>query len=110
MKRILCLLLTSIMALALVSCGGSTEDSKDASTQINSASTSAGAEQTSDTPEPAPADTLPVSEHEETGSGTFYVTTPSGTSEDGNVPILYIEEERTYTGKHFCTEMRLKAP
>lgn len=41
----------------------------------------------------ATEDTLPVSEHEETGSGTFYVTTPSGTSEDGNVPILYFGED-----------------
>ena len=41
----------------------------------------------------ATEDTLPVSEHEETGNGTFYVTTPSGTSEDGNVPILYFGED-----------------
>lgn len=93
MKKVLCLLLASVMSIALASCGGSTEGSKDASTQISSASTSASAGQTSDTPEPAPADTLPVSEHEETGNGTFYVTTPSGTSEDGNVPILYFGED-----------------
>lgn len=34
--------------------------------------------------------------YEDMGEGTMYISTPSGTSEDGNIPILYEESDTVF--------------
>ena len=47
-------------------------------------------------PEPEPAETIPEGDYSDIGSGTMYVSTPAGTSEDGNVPVLYVDDDTFY--------------
>lgn len=47
----------------------------------------------SETAEPASAaSNAPITE---TGAGTFYITTPDGTSENGNIPVITLEKDAT---------------
>lgn len=46
--------------------------------------------------ESAKKEILPDGNYTETGNGRFYVVTPSGTSENGNIPIIYTDEQTTY--------------
>jgi uncharacterized lipoprotein NlpE involved in copper resistance len=55
------------------------------------------------TTEPAKKD-LADGNYSDMGAGTFYITTPSGTSENGNVPLVYIDSKTSmyqigYVGK-----------
>lgn len=36
---------------------------------------------------------LPEGNYEDTGSGSMYLSTPGGTSENGNVPVIYAEAD-----------------
>lgn len=55
---------------------------------------------------------FPEGDYNDTGSGTFYVSTASGTSEGGNIPIVYIDPDTALTeigydsssfdGSHLC--------
>ena len=47
-------------------------------------------------PESEPAETIPEGEYSDIGSGTMYVSTPAGTSEDGNIPVLYVDDDTFY--------------
>ena len=36
---------------------------------------------------------LPEGDYQDTGSGTMFLSTPGGTSENGNVPVIYVSDE-----------------
>ena len=38
---------------------------------------------------------LPEGDYAELGEGTVYVSTPGGTSEDGNIPVIYVDKNTT---------------
>lgn len=41
---------------------------------------------------------IPEGEYNNMGNGEFYVSTPSGTSENGNIPVFFVDED-TLAGK-----------
>ena len=41
---------------------------------------------------------IPEGEYNDMGNGEFYVSTPSGTSENGNIPVFFVDED-TLAGK-----------
>ena len=72
-KRILCLLVAVIMATALAACGNNAAESEPATVERD----------------------LPEGDYAETGEGTMYISTAGGTSEDGNVPVIYEDGSTT---------------
>lgn len=74
MKRLMALLAVGIMSIGLVACGsGDSSDSTE-----------------SETPKQVEAETTKEAEFvEKIGEGNFYVSTPSGTSENDNAPFFY---------------------
>ena len=69
MKKIITLLLVLVLSVSLVACGGSEETSV------------------------AKARDLPEGDYAELGDGTVYIATAGGTSENGNVPVIYAEKD-----------------
>jgi hypothetical protein len=81
--NLLCILLISVLAVTLLGCGE--EAKQERSPEQDSQET---ATKTSEYPFPANTDTI--------GSGNVVVKTPSGTSEDGNIPVLFVQENTAY--------------
>jgi hypothetical protein len=93
MKKLSCVLIILLLTFSLVSCKSefslnenkvsnqpkniSSLSSETASTKNNSASESNDAEKLSE------------GNYEETGKGAICIATPSGTSENGNIPVLF---------------------
>lgn len=84
-RRIVVLLLSAALAVSMTACGG-TEDKQD----------SKKAETTSKSTEKKKEEKkkdIPEGTFSETGTGTMYISTPGGTSENGEVPVLYASED-----------------
>lgn len=47
---------------------------------------------------------IPEGNFSEMGEGTFYINTLSGTSENGNIPVIYVDENYL-AGKQFAMEV-----
>lgn len=75
MKKILTLLLALTLCFAFVSCGGGDDTGTDQDAQT-----------------PVERD-LAEGDYSDMGEGTMYLSTAGGTSEDGNVPVLYVEAD-----------------
>lgn len=103
MKKLLSIFVVLAMMLSLVACGSTVDSTKE----TNSAETPTVAEATEQTEateaieETEAAETepvvierdLPEGDYVELGEGTVYVATPSGTSEDGNIPVIYVDSD-----------------
>lgn len=84
MKRGIVLLTLLLSISALSACGNkSSENTAEKTTEKIS-------EAVKET-ENATAKDLPDAEYEEIGNGTVYISTAGGTSENGNVPVIYSE-------------------
>jgi hypothetical protein len=82
-NKLFCILLISVLAVTLLGCG---EDAKqEGSSEQDSQQT---ATKTSEYPFPANTDAV--------GSGNVIVKTPSGTSENGNIPVLFAEPDAVF--------------
>ena len=82
LKKIGILLLSLIFVLSFTACGSgsdTTEDNGD-TTAVEEPATDNDVERD-----------FPEGDYEEIGNGTMYVITPSGSSEDGSVPVLYVD-------------------
>lgn len=93
-KKIVSLLIVSCIILSsAIGCGSKNEtQSKDNST---SAQTNQVASESKESePEEESNKDFDGSGMSEIGNGTFYISTPGGTSEDGNVPV-FLDAERT---------------
>ena len=44
-----------------------------------------------------PAELIPEGIYEEIGAGTLSLSTPGGTSDNGNIPVLYVSEDELFT-------------
>ena len=44
-----------------------------------------------------PAELIPEGTYEEMGSGTMSLSTPGGTADNGNIPVLYVSEDEFFT-------------
>lgn len=91
-KRILAMIFAAFMALAMAGCGSNTSNNDSTDSGSASAQTTTQGSATS-----APASESSTKDfsgdYEDTGSGTITVSTPSGTSEDGNVPVLFVGKD-----------------
>lgn len=77
---------TLLIALGLVATLGLAACGSDAPTPAE--------EQTTTTQEPAAQEKdFDGSQYSDMGAGTMYLTTPAGTSENGNIPFLLIQED-----------------
>lgn len=78
MKKLIAMAAAGVLAMALVGCGGSETNKSNA-------------------PEPAKQEQskkdFDGSAFSDTGDGVFYISTPDGTSENGNVPKLIVEKD-----------------
>lgn len=100
------LLIVCIICLSLTACGN-----ENASDQDNTANT-VNSKIESNNSEPEAKRDFPEGDYTDTGSGTFFVTTVSGTSEGGNIPIVYIApdtalieigyDSTAFDGSHLC--------
>lgn len=71
MKKSIAIILCIIIALTMTACGSKEKETVDTSVERD----------------------LPESNYEETGEGIVYISTAGGTSEDGNVPVIYAEKD-----------------
>lgn len=82
LKKIVILLLSLVFVLGFTACGSGNDasDENDDATVVEEQVTDADAERD-----------FPEGDYEEIGDGTMYIITPSGSSEDGSVPVLYVD-------------------
>ena len=100
MKKFLAILLVVTMAVSLIACSSNDEptiesNSVETPTVVETTeATEVETEATKAETEPTAIERdLPEGDYAELGEGTVYVATPSGTSEDGNVPVIYVSDE-----------------
>lgn len=113
MKKKIAMLFAFCMLVSATGCGTSESSSSKAET-INEVSESAKsvADSTEDTDSTADAETIPDGDFAVSGDGTIYISTPGGTSEDGNTPVIYVSGDtsmeqiglnsREYDGSMLC--------
>ena len=82
LKKIGILLLSLIFVLSFTACGSGSDTTEDNgyTTAVEEPATDNDVERD-----------FPEGDYEEIGNGTMYVITPSGSSEDGSVPVLYVD-------------------
>lgn len=85
-RRTLALLLSLVMIFVLAACGESNDNPAEDSAQVSDS------QDTQDTQRD-----LPEGDYQEMGDGSMFISTPSGTSENGNVPVIYAESDLTLT-------------
>lgn len=85
-RRTLALLLGLVMIFVLAACGESNDNPAEDSAQVSDS------QYTQDTQRD-----LPEGDYQEMGDGSMFISTPSGTSENGNVPVIYVESDLTLT-------------
>ena len=82
LKKMGILLLSLIFVLSFTACGSGSDATE------NNGDTTAVEEPATDNDVERD---FPEGDYEEIGNGTMYVITPSGSSEDGSVPVLYVD-------------------
>lgn len=87
------LLATTILALSIMTgCGNETTSEVENDVVVESTTEEAAEDVTEATTEEVKRD-LPEGDYSEMGDGIAYISTPSGTSEDGNVPVLFVSSD-----------------
>ena len=87
-KKILAMVLIAMMLLAaLTACGGSDDTKADDNTQEKTATET----NTNETKEKGKD--FPEDDYSDMGAGEMYLSTAGGTSEDGNIPVIFVEDE-----------------
>lgn len=90
-KRIFAIAASALMVMSiLTACGGANPNDGDQN-ENNAGSAPSSAQQT--TSKISSNRDLPEADYTDTGAGTMYISTPSGTSEDGNIPVLFVSDE-----------------
>ena len=103
MKKFLSIFVVLVMILSLVACSSTDEPEKETNpTETPTATevTNAPEETEATQPETEPAKIerdLPEGDYAEMGEGTVYVATAGGTSEDGNIPVIYVANDTIMT-------------
>lgn len=87
-KRIISILLCCSAILALTACGG--KDNTKSETQAPETT----AETTSETEAVSNDKDLPDGDYSEMGEGSVYIACAGGTSENGNIPVIYSEKDQ----------------
>lgn len=87
-KKLLLITLCTGIVLSSVACGST----KSATSSKSTSSVSNTQASTSKVKKEVKKD-LADGNYSDTGDGTFYVSTPAGTSENGNVPVMYVSKD-----------------
>lgn len=93
-KKLVVLMLVGTMAFSMAACGSTekAEPEVQNGSQEEIDSSTKESQTQSDPAEDVEKD-LPDGDYEDMGNGTIYISTVGGTSENGNVPIIYISDE-----------------
>lgn len=99
-RKIIALLLTGLICNSVVACGGKEQSSSQTQENAVVKDTDSPAEESTDTDEDNGAagdesvkKDLPDGDYSEIGDGEFFISTSGGTSESGNVPVLFVRDE-----------------
>lgn len=91
-KKIITLILATSMAFSFTACGSEKAESAptNSTTSVNTDSeeSDTSAETTNSTPKD-----LPDESYQDMGTGTICLYTPGGSSENGNIPIIFVDSE-----------------
>ena len=104
-KKIVTLMLIGMMAVSATACGSSsdTTDNTTQSTEDSSNTTdNTTQENTSDSTDTQKD--LPDGDYQDMGDGTFHIACAGGTSEDGNIPVIYVSSDTMLTQFDVVTE------
>lgn len=104
-KKIVAMMLAGTMALSLSACGSSSSSSDDKSSksteQTTSESKSDSSSDESTTEDAAQEETatkdLPDGDYQDAGNGSITIVTAGGTSENGNVPVIFVSADTSLT-------------
>lgn len=96
-KEIIVLLLAGLMCNSVVACGGKEQSDpqtqEDVVTDDNASPSKDSAVADEDNGAESIERDLPDGDYSEIGSGEFFISTSGGTSESGNVPVLFVQDE-----------------
>lgn len=104
-KKIVTLMLIGMMVVSATACGtssdttGDTTQSTEDSSDLVDESTQEDAADSTNTQKD-----LPDGDYQDMGDGTFYIACAGGTSEGGNVPIIYVDGDTMLTQCDVVTE------
>ena len=98
MKKLLSIILLGAMVVSICSCGGSSTDKENADKKTTEAETVTEAVVESITEQAPEATTekqrdFPEGDYQDIGSGTFYISNASGTTENGDEIIVYPDKD-----------------
>lgn len=86
-KKLIVLTLTGIMAFSIVACSTETSSNKKETEKLKTDDVSI----TNDSKK----EKIPEGEFSEIGTGTLYVVTAAGSTEDGIIPIVYADQDES---------------
>ena len=93
-KKIVMLLLASTLAFSMVACGGSEESKKEgAKTESTESKEEVKEEEPKEEVKKENKKDLPDGQYSDMGAGTMHIATAGGTSENGNVPTIFVSDE-----------------
>lgn len=85
-EKIAMMLLASCLTFGMVACGGS-EEPKQENAKVENTET------VKEEPKEENKKDLPSGEYSDMGNGTMHIATAGGTSENGNVPVIFVSDE-----------------
>lgn len=92
-KKIVTLMLVGMMTASVTACGSSS-DKSTASTTVQSENSSSDETIQEEPVESVSSEKdLPDGDYQDTGDGTFYIACAGGTSEDGNIPVIFADSD-----------------
>lgn len=86
-KKLVTILLSACVAASLAACGNSDDTADKTEPQAKTESNAAEEKQVTKGKD------LPDGDYQDIGNGTMYIATAGGTSENGNVPVVFVSDE-----------------
>lgn len=104
-KKIITLMLIGMMAASATACGTSSDTTGDTTQSTEDSSDTVDESTQEDTTDSTDAQKdLPDGNYQDMGDGTFYIACAGGTSEDDNVPVIYVDSDTMLTQCDVVTE------
>lgn len=86
-KKLVAILLSACVAASLAACGNSDNAADKTEPQAKTESNATEEKQVTKEKD------LPDGDYQDMGNGTMYISTAGGTSENGNVPVVFVSDE-----------------
>lgn len=93
-KKLVAMMLASTMILSLSACGGSASSDSGSDKSAAKTEQSSESDNGSNSKEEVKKD-LPDGDYQDCGNGSIVLSTSGGTSENGNVPVVYVSPDDT---------------